>query len=268
MAQVLGRSIAAPLTYAPAILQAIPRAEGRDGLGWDDATTIYGSDVWHLYELSWLNANDMPVSFTGTLTIPCQSRATVESKSLKLYLNSLNFHVFECSEDAAKCIIDDLSALVGMPVALRFIKPTDLNQITREPTGFDVDDFPAHGKLAAADRQTLLKTESIIDAEKLISHHLRSLCPVTGQPDWATLVLEYQGQKLDRPSLSAYINSFRQHQEYHEQCVERIYTDLLAVTAAEQLTVVAYYQRRGGIDITPWRSRQPIAAPPDRMARQ
>ena len=146
MAEVLGRSIAAPLTYAPGILQAIPRIEGRDRLGWHNATTVYGSDVWHLYELSWLDENDTPVSFIGTLTIPCQSPATVESKSLKLYLNSLNFHVFECSEHAAQCIIADLSALVGMPVALRFIKPTDLNQITREPTGFDVDDFPAHGE--------------------------------------------------------------------------------------------------------------------------
>ena len=270
MARVLGQVVSAPRDYAPDILEAIPRSEGRSRLSWDAADNVHGGDVWHLYELSWLDEASAPTSFAGVLTIPCQSHATVESKSLKLYLNSLNFHSFETPQQAVQCITNDLSELTGTKVNLSLMLPSDLAQITREPSGTLVDEFskPCPEHEAQSDRQALLRVGSDIGSDNLLSNCLRSLCPVTGQPDWATLWIHYRGNSLDPGSVSRYISSFRNHQEYHEQCVERIYGDILAATNSQQLIVAAYYQRRGGVDITPWRSLAPLTVPLDRMGRQ
>lgn len=272
MRGVLGKTIAAPLVYSPEILEAIERSASRDQLDFGNLDKIFGADVWHLYELSWLERDRGPVSFCGALTIPCDAPATVESKSLKLYLNSLNFHEFPTTEAAVACISADLSALTRSEVTLTLIAPVDLAEITQEIQG-ELLDTVVPGVVASdvkpveGDANAIKVTHQRV-AKRWISHNLRSLCPVTGQPDWATLLIDYEGYAFDVASLRAYIYSYRTHQEYHEQCVERIFADLLRVAEPTRLTVSAFYLRRGGIDITPWRSMQPVSVPLTRTGRQ
>lgn len=268
MAGVLGNIVAAPLVYSPDILEAIPRSTSRSQLDFGNLEQMFGADVWHLYELSWLEPDRGPVSFCGVLTIPSDSPATVESKSLKLYLNSLNFHEFPNSEAAVACINADLCALTGSEVTLTLVAPGDLAQITEEIPGELLDAAWAHSATSENIATNPIKVTAWRVAKCWISHNLRSLCPVTGQPDWATLVIDYEGYAFDTASLSAYVYSYRRHQEYHEQCVERIFADLLRVAEPTQLTVAAFYQRRGGIDITPWRSMLPLRVPLTRTGRQ
>lgn len=268
MARVLGETIAAPLTYSPEILEPIPRSTNRDQLNFGGLTHLFGADVWHLYEMSWLEPGQRPVSYCGVLVIPCDSPATVESKSLKLYLNSLNFHEFTDSQSAVACITNDLSALTGAAVGLQLLLPTELDSITQEITGEPIALPPEHASGRDGSVPCVLQVSSARTNRTLVSHNLRSLCPVTGQPDWATLVIDYEGLAFDCASLTAYVHSYRTHQEYHEQCVERIFADLYGIAEPSHLSVVAFYQRRGGIDITPWRSMLPINIPTTRTGRQ
>jgi len=263
MAQVLGKQVAAPREYSPDILEAIDRSAARARLPSNRVVTC-GHDVWHLYELSWLDAQGVPVSLVGVLTIPASSPATVESKSLKLYLNALNFKRFVSADDARDTICRDLSAVVGSAVDLTLWSPEDLGDITIVPEGTPVDFITVN---------STHKTEPLSAGKRqgefsYVSHCLRSLCPVTGQPDWATLVVRYSGLELQSAGLAAYVASYREHQGFHESCLEKIFVDLAEVTAAEQLAVTAYFQRRGGIDITPHRSTRPSAPKPWRMGRQ
>lgn len=267
MAGVLGQTVAAPRDYSPAILERIDRSSGRRAIG-GNLPEFHGSDVWHLYELSWLNAQGQPEQYVGVLTIPAASPATVESKSLKLYLNSLNFHVFASAEAAREQIIEDVSKVVGGRVGLVLLRPTDIASITREPGGVLIDGAAVSVPVAEEPNRHMLSVGAGEVERTLVSHRLRSLCPVTGQPDWATLMLRWKGVDLHTESLLTYIDSFREHQEFHEQCVERIFIDLCAVLQPERLVIAAFYQRRGGIDITPWRSLQSLIAPSDRMGRQ
>lgn len=268
MVSILGQRVAAPTAYSPDILEPIARAQGRGQLDAFDWGGVHGADVWHLYELSWLNADGTPQHYAGVLTIPADSPATVESKSLKLYLNSLNFHRFGYSQAAISQIEEDIGTVAGAEVSLTLLAPTDLASITHEPRGYLLDNLEAVAvDVTEQRRELLLRGEQGTEAE-IVSHRLRSLCPVTGQPDWGTLQVAWRGPELDPRSLLAYIESYREHQEFHEQCVERIFTDLVAVLEPEYLRVVAFYQRRGGIDITPWRSTTPFTAPADRMGRQ
>lgn len=255
MSGVLGNRVDAPAVYSPDILEPISRHPGRVALGIEDMQ-VNGADVWHLYELGWLEAG-APVSYTGVLLIPASSDATVESKSLKLYLNSLNFHSFDSREQAETTIIRDLSALTGSEVGLSLFAPTDLDFITEEPEGILVDS-------AGSGSTAISVTDGV-----LVSHLLRSLCPVTAQPDWATLVVEFCGATIPTDAFRELVLSFRRHQEFHEQCVERIFLQIKAQYEPEELAVVAYYQRRGGIDITPWRNSAPMKdIPLTRMSRQ
>ncbi len=268
MPSVLGKTVAAPLVYSPEILEAIDRSASRDQLDFGRLDQIFGADVWHLYELSWLEQDHGPVAYCGVLTIPCDAPATVESKSLKLYLNSLNFHEFPSTEAAVACISADLSALTRAEVTLTLIAPGDLAEITQEMQGELLDAaVPALDAAEEAFAADIRVTQQRV-AKRWISHNLRSLCPVTGQPDWATLLIDYEGYALDVASLRAYVYSYRTHQEYHEQCIERIFADLLRAAEPTRLTVSAFYLRRGGIDITPWRSTQSVSVPLTRTGRQ
>lgn len=280
MARVLGETIAAPRVYSPEILEAIPRSLSRDQLDFGNLQRLHGADVWHLYELSWLDSHDQPVAFCGVLIIPSDSPATVESKSLKLYLNSLNFHRFPTIDAAKLCIVDDLTRLTGASVSLQLLSPDALSSITQTPQGesLDVSVSATHpfgyGELSkercveSVGQQPPLVVAGERVATTWISHNLRSLCPVTGQPDWATLVIDYEGLVFDYASLNAYVYSYRTHQEYHEQCVERIFADLYRVAEPSRLSVAAFYLRRGGIDITPWRAMSPLDVPVTRTGRQ
>jgi len=264
---VLGQTAPAPRHYAPEILVPIPRSDQRARLGIGGDLPFSGADVWHLYELSWLDASGRPVNHTGVLTIPAQSPNTVESKSLKLYLNSLNFHHFSSDDAAVATIRADLGSVCAAAVDLTLLAPTALADITGEPGGrvIDVEELP-DGPRETLPSRLLSGAGEVV--ETLITHSLRSLCPVTAQPDWATLVVHYRGSQIDSQALLAYVLSYREHQDFHEHCAERVFMELSATCTPDVLAVVAYYQRRGGIDITPWRYSHAPPELPSRMARQ
>ena len=252
------------------MLEAIERKVGRDSIDFGDLAGLHGSDVWHLYELSWLTDEGYAENRVGVLTIPASTPRTVESKSLKLYLNSLNFKRFASSHTAAETIESDLETVVGGPVQLTLLTTGEINQITREPAGKLLDQLslpPVDAPDMATLAQGLSASSEFVDG-RYLTHRLRSLCPVTGQPDWATLVIQLRGRELDFATLMAYVAAYREHPEFHEQCVERIFADLWRALAPERLVVSAFYTRRGGIDITPWRSNLAFIAPSDRMGRQ
>jgi len=261
MAGVLGQTVAAPERYAPEVLEPIHRQKSA-------VTVCFGWDIWHAYELSWC-IGDEACHWVGWLAIPADSPATVESKSLKLYLNSLNFHSFGGHQEAVDTICGDISACVGATVSLECLPVEGLSDITEELDGVNLPACAAHQGIEtiAADLLTHSPGKGNVLSEYLVSHSLRSLCPVTAQPDWGSLSICYSGKAIQHESVSTYLSGYRSHQGFHEQCVDQIFTDLLTLKP-DSLLVAAFYQRRGGIDITPWRSTEPLAANPQRLGRQ
>ncbi|MFC5570873.1 NADPH-dependent 7-cyano-7-deazaguanine reductase QueF [Lysobacter yangpyeongensis] len=263
----LGRHVDYPREYDASLLFPIPRALGRGHIGIDgDALPFVGVDRWHAYELSWLDAQGKPRVATATFEVPAHSPHLVESKSLKLYLNSFNATRFESDEAVRARIADDLARAAGASVAVAFGLPP----LDERDAGESIDGLPvAIDSYGPPDAALLAADADAVVAETLSSALLKSNCPVTGQPDWARIVIAYRGPRLDRAALLRYLVSFRDHAEFHEQCVERIFTDLLARTRPQSLSVEARYTRRGGLDINPWRGT-PDAARPDagRDARQ
>ncbi|MFT6285892.1 MAG: 7-cyano-7-deazaguanine reductase [Alcanivorax sp.] len=264
---LLGRQVAGPAEYAPEVLFPIARQQAREELGITSPTLpFYGEDIWHAYELSWLLPDGRPTIFLGRLHIPATSPNLVESKSLKLYLNSLNTTVFDSEQAALATIEPDLSKAIGCPVTFSLFRPDDPSFAGVNLSGHCIDSqFLPVSK--ASGRSCLTAAGSDV-SEVLYSHLLRSLCPVTGQPDWASVWLRYRGPKIDQGSLLAYLLGFREHQEFHEQCVERMFIDIDAACSPGYLEVQALYTRRGGLDICPWRSSEPGIAPVHRMNRQ
>ena len=263
----LGREVTYPASYDASLLFPIPRAAGRGSIGIDaSALPFIGHDRWHAYELSWLDARGKPCVATATLTVPCTSPHLIESKSLKLYLNSLNAARFNNDAAVRQCVAHDLSACAGAEVSVTFGLPTMASRQAGElidGLDLDIDDYgpPNAGHLSADPAQ--------VAEELLASHLLKSNCPVTGQPDWASVVLAYRGPRIDRAGLLRYLVSFRDHAEFHEQCVERIFKDISTHCAPQALSVEARYTRRGGLDINPWRATPGFPAPaPVREPRQ
>ena len=261
MAGVLGETVAAPESYAPEVLEPITRTEPIVGVN-------YGWDIWHAYELSWVVAGAISHA-VGWLAIPAGSPATVESKSLKLYLNSLNHQSFVSDDAAVDTIIRDVSTCIGAPVSLECLPVSALARITEELTGVNLPPCTVDQGLERISAESLTHSpgKGNVMSEHLISHSLRSLCPVTAQPDWGSLSIRYSGKPLDHASVSRYLSGYRSHQGFHEQCVEQIYADLMTMEP-ESLEVAAFYQRRGGIDITPWRGSEPLSPNPQRLGRQ
>lgn len=263
----LGREVAYPSTYDAGLLFPIPRAAGRDVIGVDTlALPFIGHDRWHAYELSWLDARGKPRVATATLIVPCTSPNLIESKSLKLYLNSLNAERFDSAEAVRECIANDLSARAGDTVSVAFGLPTMQEAAGGElidALDLDIDDYgPPNADYLSVDTAHSVE-------ELLVSHLLKSNCPVTGQPDWASVVLAYRGPRIDRAGLLRYLVSFRDHAEFHEQCVERIFQDVSSQCCPQALSVEARYTRRGGLDINPWRATPGFAVPlPCREIRQ
>lgn len=266
---LLGRQVEYPDVYAPELLQAIPRKHGREALGLDDTALWFsGEDVWHAYELSWLEPGGKPRVAAARLVIPASSTCLVESKSLKLYLNSLNSTVFPDDATLRNTLVADISSAVDSTVELEVLDCDDSALSGVATPGESIDGEPL---LIAESEPDVSMLRMHIDnevTETLHSHLLRSLCPVTSQPDWATLVVDYAGPAIDRASLLQYVVAFRRHQEFHEQCVERIFCDISAAAAPKRLSVQALYTRRGGIDICPWRSSEGGSAPRYRLNRQ
>ncbi|MDH2242198.1 NADPH-dependent 7-cyano-7-deazaguanine reductase QueF [Pseudomonas sp. GD03855] len=267
----LGKSSAYVATYSPHLLFPIPRAPKWAELGLTAETLPYqGVDLWNCYELSWLLPSGKPVVAIGEFEIPADSPNIIESKSFKLYLNSLNQSVFESREALVKVMVDDLSAAAGQPVGVRL---RTLDEVAAEGVaplpGRCIDDLDVAIEHYDHPQSRLLVCDAgRMVEETLHSHLLKSNCPVTGQPDWGSVVVEYRGAALQAESLLTYLVSFRQHADFHEQCVERIFLDLQHLLQPEKLTVYARYVRRGGLDINPYRSTEAMVVDNRRLVRQ
>ena len=265
---LLGRHTPVVEVYSPELLYPIPRSEARHTLGISGVLPFYGVDVWYAYEMSWLECNARPVSRVGRFTIPATSLNLVESKSFKLYLNSLNNSKFDSDTDAKTCITADISEIAGEEVLLELFTPDDPALKGQTLVGLLLDDSPASVGTHEPSAAQICVSEGMVVEEQLFSHLLRSLCPVTGQPDWATVWIHYCGAAIDHASLLEYIIAYRQHQEFHEQCVERMFQDIHSRCNAEFLHIQAFYTRRGGLDISPFRSTEEGALPQPRLNRQ
>ena len=258
----LGQQSAYISQYTPSLLQPVPRSLNRDDLGLRGELPFQGCDVWTLYELSWLNAKGKPVVAIGEVFVPATSPNLLESKSFKLYLNSFNQTRCDSLEAVQALLVQDLSGCAGAPVSVTlFTLDQAPHQIAQLP-GECIDSLDIEVDGYEFD-ETLLQGAAghEIVEETLHSHLLKSNCLVTSQPDWGSVVIHYRGPRLDREKLLRYLISFRQHNEFHEQCIERIFTDLKHFCAPEKLTVHARYTRRGGLDINPFRSDwEPVPA--------
>jgi 7-cyano-7-deazaguanine reductase len=267
----LGKASQYVSTYTPSLLFPIPRLAKWAELGLTAQTLPYlGVDLWNCYELSWLLPSGKPVVAIGEFSIPADSPNIIESKSFKLYLNSLNQTAFETTEAVQACLVRDLSEAAGKPVGVRILplSAVQAQGIAALP-GVCVDDLDITPSDYSHPRPELLRCDpERVVQESLHSHLLRSNCPVTGQPDWGSLAVSYTGAALDRASFLAYLVSFREHSDFHEQCVERVFLDLQRLLKPERLTVFARYVRRGGLDINPYRSTHEVAFDNARLARQ
>ena len=266
----LGRHSEYKSEYDPSLLFPIPRAPKWEALGLvADDLPFTGTDTWNGPELSWLNQKGKPVVMAGVFTLPCDSPNIIESKSFKLYLNSFNQSRFTCAEDVRQLMERDLSTAAGAPVKVQLFTMSELSaQGIATALGQCVDDLDITIESYTLDSGFLKADADNVVSETLYSHLLKSNCPVTGQPDWGTVVIDYTGPKIDQEGLLRYLCSFRQHQDFHEQCVERIFMDMQRLCGATSLTVYARYVRRGGLDINPWRSNCGRVDENARLARQ
>ncbi len=252
----LGKTTAYADRYDPALLFPIPRSGKRDEIGVSQPLPFHGVDVWNAYELSWLDARGKPVVGLAEFRVPAESPNIIESKSFKLYLNGFSQERMASTDALLATLLRDLSAAAGAPVQVlisdvraRGHAVTDLEGELIDDQALDIDDYgPPRADYLHADA-----AQSVVE-ETLVSNLLRSNCPVTGQPDWGSVQIRYRGAPIDRAGLLRYLVSFRNHNEFHEQCVERVFVDVMARCRPEQLSVYARYTRRGGLDINPYRS--------------
>jgi 7-cyano-7-deazaguanine reductase len=254
--------------YDPSLLCPIPRVKARQSK--DKALPFVGIDLWTAYELSWLNLDGLPQMAIVEFMIPCDSESIVESKSFKLYLNSFIQTQFASMEAIHSQLVNDLSAATGAVVNVVLYEIAEYQGIqpVSEPKGLCIDRQSLVIDTYSPD-PTLLATESNKQvSETLYSHLLKTNCPVTDQPDWASIYIFYKGSKIDRAGLLKYIVSYRQHQDFHEQCVEQIFVDIMSACSPTELSVYARYLRRGGLDINPFRSNHSAHPPLFRQVRQ
>lgn len=268
----LGKPTAYSDTYDASLLFPIPRAEARATLGIAGTLPFFGMDVWNAYELSWLNMRGKPQVAIVTLMVPADTPNIVESKSMKLYFNSLNQSKIAGPEALQELLRADLSAAFGANIQLKLVPAADFGKLQMgELDGLLLDRLDIEVDRYEPDA-ALLKTnadEAPVE-ETLVSHLLKSNCPVTNQPDWASVQIRYAGNPIDQEGLLKYLIGFRQHQGFHENCVERIFMDILRQCAPAKLLVSARYTRRGGLDINPWRANFPLSKMPsnERNGRQ
>ena len=257
--------------YDSSLLHPVPRSLNRDDLHLGDTLPFIGCDIWTMYEVSWLNKNGLPQVAVGEVSVPATSHNLIESKSFKLYLNSFNQTHFDNWDDVQNIIASDLSACAGekVDVTLRALEDyTDTLIVSMDGDCIDDQDISIEHYDLRRDLLQDSATGEVVE-ESLHSHLLKSNCLITNQPDWGSIEIQYKGKKINREALLRYIISFREHNEFHEQCVERIFTDIIEFCQPSELTVFARYTRRGGLDINPYRSN--VKAQPNhnqRMARQ
>ena len=267
----LGKSTAYRDTYDASLLQGVPRSLNRDPLGLKaDALPFHGGDIWTLYELSWLNARGLPQVAVGHVELDYTSVNLVESKSFKLYLNSFNQTRFDSWEAVQHTLERDLSACAQGKVTVALYRIDELEgQPIAHFHGTCIDEQDIEIDNYQFDTTWLENAASgKVVEETLVSHLLKSNCLITHQPDWGSVQIQYRGAKIDREKLLRYLVSFRNHNEFHEQCVERIFNDILQFCQPETLSVYARYTRRGGLDINPWRSNSDFVPAIGRLVRQ
>lgn len=258
-------------TYDASLLQGVPRSLNRDPLGLKaDTLPFHGADIWTLYELSWLNANGLPQVAVGQVELDYASLNLVESKSFKLYLNSFNQTRFASWDEVRSTLQRDLSACAQGAVSVTLYRVDELEgQPVAHFAGLCIDDQDI--AIDNYEFDAALLTDAAhgeVVEETLVSHLLKSNCLITHQPDWGSVQIQYRGGQIDREKLLRYLVSFRHHNEFHEQCVERIFTDIQRFCQPESLSVYARYTRRGGLDINPWRSSTGFVPATGRLARQ
>ncbi|MDH2997822.1 NADPH-dependent 7-cyano-7-deazaguanine reductase QueF [Pasteurellaceae bacterium LFhippo2] len=268
----LGQKTRYKSEYDATLLQPVPRKLNRDSLGITEQQPFnQGADIWTLYELSWLNSKGVPQVAVADVAIDFRSENLIESKSFKLYLNSFNQTRFETISQVEQIIQNDLSQCASGEVSVKIHK---LNHYTNQPISdfsgevideqdIEISDY----EFSTHYLENIAQGNEIVE-ETLVSHLLKSNCLITSQPDWGSVQIRYVGKRLDREKLLRYIVSFREHNEFHEQCVERIFCDLMQFAKPEKLTVYARYTRRGGLDINPFRSNFEDLPVNQRMARQ
>lgn len=257
--------------YQPSLLQAVPRSMNREPLGlYPESLPFHGADIWTLYELSWLNAKGLPQVAIGEVSLDAGSLNLIESKSFKLYLNSFNQTRFADWGEVRATLERDLSACAQGAVSVALFR---LQEIEGQPIGhfsgtcIDEQDIEIDSYTFSTDYLRQATQPEVVE-EQLVSHLLKSNCLITNQPDWGSVQISYRGPRIQREALLRYLVSFRHHNEFHEQCVERIFNDILRFCQPESLSVYARYTRRGGLDINPWRSNSSFRPGLSRLVRQ
>jgi 7-cyano-7-deazaguanine reductase len=266
----LGQATVYADRYDPSLLFPIPRAQKRAEIGIGASLPFFGVDIWNAYELSWLDARGKPQVALAEFRVPADSPNIIESKSFKLYLNGYAQEKLDTAT-VREMLARDLSAAASAQVAVVLGTPSAQGHAIADLPGELLDEQPLAIDHYGPPEPSYLRADTAVAPvqETLLSHLLRSNCPVTGQPDWGSVQIAYRGAPIDRAGLLRYLVSFRTHNEFHEQCVERIFVDLMARCAPQQLSVYARYTRRGGLDINPFRSTEAGATPANvRSARQ
>lgn len=265
----LGHATDYPDTYDASLLFVVPRAPQRAEIGLRGALPFTGADVWTAYEHTWLDLAGKPEVAVVSFAVPVTSPSIVESKSVKLYLGSFAQSRFASAADVSARIGHDLSAATGADVTVNLIPPASFAAFTlAELEGDSID-----GIATAVDRYEvdprLLRAGGDDARETLRTDLFRSVCPVTGQPDYASISIAYAGPRIDRAGLLRYVVSYRQHAGFHEHCAERLFTDLISRCGCRELTLIARFTRRGGLDINPFRTNTGAPPPPNvRTPRQ
>ena len=267
----LGQKTEYKSEYDSSLLQPVPRKLNRDGLGITQSQPFtQGADVWTCYELSWLNKNGLPQVAIADVAIDFKSENLIESKSFKLYLNSFNQTKFSSIEEVEQTIQRDLENCASGQVSVKIYKLSHYTKqliVDFEGECIDEQDIQIDSYAFSTHYLENVAEDEMVE-ETLVSHLLKSNCLITSQPDWGSVQIRYKGKKLNREKLLRYLVSFREHNEFHEQCVERIFCDLMQFAQPEKLTVYARYTRRGGLDINPFRSNFEEVPVNLRMARQ
>ena len=273
MTDLAGSPLGHTATYADqydaALLFPVERAPLRAELGLTGPLPFSGVDLWTAYELSWLDRSGKPQVAIATLAVPAESPCIVESKSVKLYLTAFNQTRFESAAEVAARLDRDLSLATGSPVGVTLVSPERFDSLQYgELAGTSIDALPiAAGGDAPAPERLVVGAQLVEEA--LCTRLFRSVCPVTGQPDYASVQVRYRGRQIDAAGLLAYLVSFRRHPGFHEHCVERIFADLWRTCMPQTLSVYARFTRRGGVDINPYRASDCDAPPPNvRTPRQ
>lgn len=267
----LGKSTDYRDIYDASLLQPVPRSLNRDPLGIRaDRLPFHGGDIWTLYELSWLNDKGLPQVAVGQVELRDTSLNLVESKSFKLYLNSFNQTRFPSWDAVRETLERDLRACAQGDVSVQLFR---LQEVEGQPIAhfsgecIDEQDISIEDYEFDAGHLSGAAGDDVVE-ETLVSHLLKSNCLITHQPDWGSVQIQYRGPRIDREKLLRYLVSFRHHNEFHEQCVERIFCDIQRFCQPETLSVYARYTRRGGLDINPWRSNTNFAPAGGRLVRQ